>query len=134
MKPRSRRIALVMVALLATGLLAGVAGCSAGAKRGLVGNWVADANANKPGKLFDLTIAADGTFFYSGKNALGGGVRFGGKYALGSSGSGPWIKLVYNDFPDRPITWFYKLSGNKLAVSTAPGDLKSGTAMVLTRQ
>jgi hypothetical protein len=119
------------IALLLGGLLSG---CGDNGKRALVGHWVASSTAGKPGKLSDLTIAEDGTFLYAGQNAYGGTVRFAGTYELGSAKDGPWIKLVYHDFPNRPITWFYKRDGNSLAVSVAPNDLKTGTAMVFTKQ
>ncbi len=128
-----RSMAIAMTAALAFVLLAGTAGCS-GAKQKLVGSWVAATNAGKPGSLSDLTIAGDNTFLYAGKNAFGSSVRFGGKYTLGSSKAGPWIRMVYDDFPDRPIVWFYKVNGRWLEVSTVAADLKNGTAMALSRQ
>jgi hypothetical protein len=132
--PRMPHTRLIAVLLLASLFGALSAGCSADAKQQLIGHWVAGATSGKAGTLSDLTLASDGTFLYEGKNALGGTVRFAGTYALGNASEGPWIELVYHDFPDKPITWFYKVDGTKLSVSTQAGNLKNGSAMEFTKQ
>jgi hypothetical protein len=128
---RTPRVILVAVLTLAV-LVA--AGCSADAKQRLMGHWVASATDGKAGTLSDLTLAPDGTFLYAGKNAYGGTVRFAGTYSLGKSGDGPWITLVYHDFPDKPVTWFYEVTGDTLRASVKAGNLKNGSAMEFTRQ
>jgi len=57
-----------------------------------------------------------------------------GVYETGDSQDGPWIRLVYHDFPDRNITWFYRVEGDRLTVSALPANLKNGTALEFTRR
>ena len=119
---------LVAIAVMA-------AACTSPApKPSLEGSWVAQDTAGKSGTLSDLILAADGTFTYTGLNALGVPVRFAGTYQKGTSGVAPWIRLTYADFPDRPTKWFYRLEPQRLTVSTAVGNLRNGSALVFTRR
>jgi hypothetical protein len=125
-------VAMVIAALLLTGLL----GCSAKrpAPPSVVGSWQIAESAGDAGKLFDLTLAQDGTFIYAGKNALGAPVRFLGTYTMGSSTDGQWMRLVYHDRPSDPTVWFYRVDDKQLTVSTQPGNLDNGTALVFNRK
>lgn len=130
-------VARAGIAVLALSLLVGVlalAGCSAKAKPSVVGTWRAADTAGKPGSLSDLTLQADGAFFYAGKNALGGPVRFGGRYTVGEQNGAPWIQLLYDAYPDRPTLWYYKIEGSQMTVSTVLGNLTNGSGLVFTRQ
>jgi hypothetical protein len=109
-------------------------GCSAGAKPGLVGEWRSPDTAGKSASLSDLTLFADGRFRYAGENALGGPVAFGGSYQTGVDAGTPWIRLVYDDFPDRPTVWFYKLEEKQLLVSAVRGNLTNGSALTFARR
>ena len=126
----SRAATAALMALLVLTLAA----CSAKAKPSVVGTWHAADTAGKSGSLSDLTLSANGHFFYAGKNALGGPVRFGGTYRLGEQNGAPWIGLVYDDYPGRPTVWFYKLDETHLSVSTVQGNLTNGSALTFTRQ
>jgi hypothetical protein len=127
--------ALFVAALIATALLAaGLAGCAPKAKPSLVGTWRAADTADKTGSLSDLTLQADGQFYYGGKNALGGPVRFGGRYQVGEHSGAGWIRLDFDAYPGRPTLWFYKIEGTQLTVSTVQGNLTNGSGLVFTRQ
>lgn len=131
----SARIALAAFVCAALFALALLSGCSAEDPASkLVGEWSAPATADKPANLSDLTLKADKTFVHVGKNALGGKVTFMGVYETGTSKEGPWVRLVYHDFPDRQVAWFYKIEGDKLYVSSLVGNLSNGTALEFTRK
>jgi hypothetical protein len=130
----TRRASAVLLIAVAVGAALALGGCSAAAKPSLVGSWHAADTAGKAGSLSDLTLQADGHFFYAGRNALGGPVRFGGTYRTGVQNGAPWIGLAYDDFPGKPTIWFYKLEGTKLTVSTVQGNLTNGSALVFARQ
>ncbi len=133
---RSTRTSTLVTALAVLSLALAVAllgGCARDPAERLVGQWQAPASANKPGNLSDLEINADKTFTHVGKNALGGKVTFMGVYQTGDSPDGPWVRLIYHDFPDRDITWYYQVDGDKLAVSALPANLKNGTALEFVR-
>jgi hypothetical protein len=124
---------LAMTTVLACVLVAQLAGCSASPQKRLEGRGVADSTSGKKGTLSDLTLSPDMTFQYAGQNAYGGTVRFGGTWKTGGSAQGPTITLVYHDFPDKPVTWFYEVASDTLRVSTQPGNLKNGSALVFMR-
>jgi hypothetical protein len=90
--------------------------------------------SGKAASLSELTLAQDGTFTYGGRNAHGVPVTFSGRYDMGTEQRGPWIRLTYSDFPDRPTVWFYRLAPDTLTVSAVRGDLSNGTALVFTRR
>jgi hypothetical protein len=131
-----RRITTMVAMLIAALLIAGPVGCSAKkpAAPSVVGSWQIAESAGDAGKLFDLTLAQDGTFIYAGKNALGAPVRFLGTYTMGKSADGEWLRLSYNDRPGDPTVWFYRVDDKQLAVSTQPGNLDNGTALVFIRK
>ena len=108
--------------------------CTPAAKPSLVGTWVSKDSSGKSANLSDLTLKADGTFEYAGKNALGGPVKFAGTYQTGTTTEGPWLRLTYSDFPDRSTLWFYRLEPTQLTVSAVAGDLANGSALVFTRR
>jgi hypothetical protein len=130
----AQKFAPALLALAILALALSVGGCSAKAKPGVVGTWRSADTVGKAGSLSDLTLNADGTFFYAGKNALGGSVRFGGRYRVGEQDGAPWMQLAYDDYPDRNVVWFYKIEGSQLSASTMRGNLTNGSAMVFTRQ
>jgi hypothetical protein len=136
MKTTTRaRTVLLAGALLVVALLgAALAGCGSKAKPSVVGTWRAADTADKSGTLSDLTLQADGQFYYGGKNALGGPVRFGGRYRVGADKGADWIRLDYDAYPGRPTLWFYKIEGTQLTVSTVQGNLANGSGLVFTRQ
>ena len=127
-----RRSLWLATALGALACLLALGAC--GPKPTLAGTWEAQAASGKPASLSTLTLRPDGTFRYAGKNALGGPVAFGGTYRVGRTPSGPTLTLVYADFPNNPVTWYYALSQDELRVSTLLGDLKNGTALTFQRQ
>ena len=124
----------VRMAALLAGVVCVLAMSGCGPKPTLVGRWEAQATSGKRASLSTLTLESDGTFRYAGKNALGGPVAFGGTYKLARTPSGPTLTLVYADFPNTPVTWYYALSRDELRVSTVLGDLKNGTALTFQRQ
>ena len=149
--PRAARaataaIVALLVVALATAL--GLGGCTApgqavssgsataapSGRAALVGEWRAAGTAGKPGTLSDLSLLPSGHFRYTGKNALGGKVTFGGSYEVGTVNGSPQIRLVYDDFPDTPTRWFYMLDGTRLSVSSVQGNLSNGSALVFTRR
>lgn len=132
-RPRTPLAALVALAMVGALLAGALSGCASG-KQSLVGTWVASAATGKAANLSDLTLAADGTFKFVGKNALGGKVTFAGTYAMAKSSQGPTVTLTYHDFPSSPVVWFYAVDGKTLKVSNLPGNLKNGTALEFTRQ
>lgn len=144
LSPRTPRAARGVTARMATTLLAigallalavlPLVGCAPKARPSLVGEWRAADTYGKVGSLSDLTLQADGHFYYAGKNALGGTVRFGGRYQMGEEKGVGWIRLDYDAYPGRPTVWFYRLDGNQLSVSSAQGNLTNGSAMVFTKR
>lgn len=130
-RPRRARAATAIALAGVLALALALAGCAP--KPSLVGTWEAPITSGKPGQLSTLMLNADGTFRYGGKNALGGPVAFGGTYKLGSADGAPTVTLDYADYPGRPITWFYSLTSDKLAVSTVRADLTNGTALTFER-
>jgi zinc/manganese transport system permease protein len=145
LSPRTPRVsrgagaARAMVAALALGALVALAmlplaGCAPKARPSLVGEWRVADTYGKAGSLSDLTLQADGHFYYGGKNALGGPVRFGGRYQMGEQNGVGWIRLDYDAYPGRPTVWFYRLDGTRLSVSSVQGNLTNGSALVFTRR
>jgi hypothetical protein len=131
---RARTVLLVGALLLVALMGVAAAGCGPKAKPSIVGSWRAADTADKSGTLSDLTLQPDGQFYYGGKNALGGSVRFGGRYRVGEEKGADWIRLDYDAYPGRPTVWFYKIEGTQLTVSTAQVNLTNGSGMVFTRQ
>ena len=43
------------------------------------------------------------------------------------------IRLTYDDFPDKPTTWFFRLAGDTLTVAPSAADLGTEAAIVFTR-
>jgi hypothetical protein len=130
----ARTVLLVGTLLIVALLGATFAGCGPKAKPSIIGSWRAADTAGKSGTLSDLTLQPDGQFYYGGKNALGGSVRFGGRYRVGEDNGADWIRLDYDAYPGRPTLWFYKIEGTQLTVSTARGNLSNGSGLVFTRQ
>jgi hypothetical protein len=83
--------------------------------------------------LSDIGFGQDGSFRHSGSNALGRPVNFGGRYQVGTSAVNSVIRLVYDDFPDKPTVWFFRLNGDTLTVAPSVADLDSETAIVFKR-
>jgi len=52
---------------------------------------------------------------------------------VGSSAEGAVIRLTYDDFPDKPTTWFFKLDGDTLTVAPSRDDLQTEAALVFKR-
>jgi hypothetical protein len=100
----------------------------------LVGTWTITETQNQPASLSDLTLRADGTFRYAGRNALGGPVAFGGRYKLGIYQNAPWIELFYDDYPDRATVWYFRMSDNELQVSPKAAELGRETALRFVRK
>jgi zinc/manganese transport system permease protein len=138
--PRKRRrlvgasAALMVLVVLGALVVLPVAGCAPKAKQSVVGEWRAADTYGKAGSLSDLSLLADGHFYYGGKNALGGPVRFGGRYQTGEQDGAAWIRLDFDAYPNRPTVWFYRVDGDKLTVSSARGNLTNGSALVFTKR
>lgn len=127
------RITARTVALgLALAVILAVAGCAPKAR--VVGTWEAPVTSGRAGTLSTLTLASDGGFRYGGKNAHGMAVAFTGTYSVGSTAGRPTMTLVYNDFPSRPVTWYYTVTPTTLTVSTELQNLTSGAALQFVRQ
>lgn len=128
---RGRALALSVVLVLA---MITLAACAPKERPSLVGEWRAADTYGKPGSLSDLTLQADGHFYYAGKNALGGPVRFGGRYQAGTQQGADWIRLDFDAYPGRPSIWYYRLEADRLMVSSAQGNLDNGSALVFTKK
>jgi hypothetical protein len=126
------------VSVLCAALL--LAGCTTRAKtepvssQSVVGLWVNAAVKGQPASLSELGLSEDGSFRHSGSNALGLPVTFGGRYEVGNSGEGSVVRLTYDDFPDKPTTWYFRLDGDKLTLAPSVADLDTESAVVLTRE
>jgi hypothetical protein len=128
----------VAVVLLSVVLLVG--GCTAPKRQepvptqSVVGLWTNAASKGQAASLSDLGFEDDGSFRHSGSNALGLPVTFGGRYVVGNSGEGSVVRLTYDDFPDKPTTWYFRLDGEALTLAPSVADLDSEAAVVLTRE
>jgi hypothetical protein len=131
---RAYKTLLIGALVIAAVLAAALSGCALKPKPSVVGTWRAADTAGKVGSLSDLTLRPDGQFYYAGKNALGGTVRFGGRYRVGVSNGADWIRLDYDAYPGKPTVWFYRIEGTQLTVSTVQGNLSNGAGLVFTRQ
>ena len=99
----------------------------------IAGLWTIPALKGQPVSLSEIAFESDGVFRQSGSNALGMPVAFQGRYQIEDS-AGMWIlRLTYNDYPDRPEVWYFRLEGNRLIVAKAPGGLDSGAVTVFER-
>ena len=134
----TKRMTVVGVLLLSVLLVAG--GCSAPKQeepvtaQSVVGLWTNAAIKGQPASLSELSLAEDGSFRHSGSNALGLPVTFGGRYAVGTSGEGSVVRLTYDDFPDKPTTWYFRLEDDRLTLAPSAVELGSEAAVVLTRE
>jgi hypothetical protein len=52
---------------------------------------------------------------------------------VGSSPQGSAVRLTYDDFPDRPEVWYFRVKGNTLTVAPTPAELDTDAALVFTR-
>ncbi len=127
-----------MASLLLCAALA-VTGCTSrrapgpDATQSIVGLWKIEAAKGRPASLSEIGFGADGSFRHSGNNALGLPVNFGGRYEIGGSAKESVIRLTYDDFPDKPTTWFFRLAGDTLTVAPSAADLGTEAAIVFTR-
>jgi hypothetical protein len=134
----TRRTIVLGVLLICAVLL--LCGCSSKKKsepvsaQSVVGLWVNAAAKGQPASLSELGFSEDGSFRHSGSNALGLPVTFGGRYEVGTSGEGSVVRLTYDDFPGKPTTWYFELDGNTLTLAPSVADLRTETAVVLTRE
>ena len=113
-------------------------GCSPRAKAAapppsVIGLWEMASAKGKAASLSQIGFGSDGTFKHMGHNALGRPVTFQGIYRLGGSEQGPVIELTYDDFPDRPTRWFFRIDGNDLRVAVVAQDLNTENALEFTR-
>ena len=129
--------ALLCAALLCTALAA--SGCGSPAQQAaaptqsVVGLWTNAATKGQPASLSEIVFAADGSFRHSGNNALGLPVNFSGRYQVGSSAQGTAVRLVYDDFPDKPTEWFFRLDGDTLTLAPRAADFETEAAIVFRR-
>jgi hypothetical protein len=132
-----RRRLILCVALLCAAL--SVTGCASRRSPGpdvtqsIVGLWKIEAAKGRPARLSEIGFGADGAFRHSGNNALGLPVNFGGRYEVGGSARDSVIRLTYDDFPDKPTTWFFRLEGDTLTVAPSAADLGTEAAIVFRR-
>jgi hypothetical protein len=99
----------------------------------IVGLWTNAAAKGQAASLSEIGFGEDGSFRHSGDNALGFPVNFGGSYQLGSSAQDSVIRLTYDDFPDKPTVWFFRLKGDTLTVAPLAEDLETERAIVFRR-
>jgi hypothetical protein len=133
-RPAARTLAWRLAALALVALVAlTLAGCKQSPPN-VLGTWHNADTAGKPASLSDLTLTPDGRFRYGGKNALGGNVAFGGNYQTAVVNGSAVMRLIYDDFPNQPTIWFYRVDGNQLTVSSVQGNLTNGSALVFTRR
>ncbi len=129
---------MIAVALLCAGVVLG--GCrsrrpeAAASAQDIVGLWTNVAAKGQPATLFEIGFDRDGAFRHAGSNALGRRVNFGGRYEVGSSAEGPFIRLTYDDYPDKPTTWFFRLEGDRLTVAPDSAALGTEAALVFKRE
>lgn len=121
-------IVLGLAALCATLALMGCAEEPQPPKPTLIGRWTSVQATGTTALLDEIVFEADGTFRHSGRNALGLPVAFTGAYTLGTDEQGAYIRLTYNDYPDKPTVWYYRLGMSTLSVSTDARDLQAGRA------
>jgi hypothetical protein len=132
------RRGITLVVMLLCAALA-VTGCASRRSQGsdvtpsIVGLWKIEAAKGRPASLSEIGFGADGAFRHSGNNALGLPVNFGGRYEVGGSAKDSVIRLTYDDFPDRPTTWFFRLEADTLTVAPSAADLATEDAIVFTR-
>lgn len=115
-----------------------VVGCSPPAKGAapapdVVGQWEIGSAMGKAASVSEIGFAGDGTFKHAGHDALGKPVTFQGVYAVGESEQGPVIQLTYDDFPERPTRWFFRVDGDELRVAPMPEDLDTENALEFER-
>ena len=116
-----------------------VAGCgpreprAAASTQSVVGLWTNAAAKGRPASLSEIGFAEDGAFRHSGNNALGLPVNFGGRYQVGNMGEGSIIRLTYDDFPDNPTVWYFRLDEDTLSVAPLAADLGTEAAIVFRR-
>jgi hypothetical protein len=103
------------------------------ATQSIVRLWRTEAANGRAAGLSEIGFGADGAFTHSGNNALGLPVNFGGRYEVGRSAKDSVIRLTYDDFPDKPTTWFFRLDGDTLTVAPSAADLGTEVAIVFRR-
>jgi hypothetical protein len=124
--------AVLLAALLALGCAPKATPASVDT-RALVGLWT-DAEARGiAGRLDEIQFREDGSFRHSGNNALGKPVNFGGHYQASRSAEGPFLRLIYDDFPEQTTVWFYRLDGDKLTVAPRAAELGSANSITWMR-
>jgi hypothetical protein len=106
---------------------------SAAPAASVVGLWSVPYAKDREATLAEIGFGADGSFRHSGTNALGLPVNFQGRYVVGDSPQTPAIQLVYDDFPDKPVIWYYRLDKAGLTVAEDPSLLDSANAIHFQR-
>lgn len=132
------RIVRALLVCAAVFAALGAAGCGPKAKAAapapdVTGLWEMESAKGKAASLSEIGFGGDGTFKHMGHNALGMPVTFQGVYRVGESEEGPVIQLTYDDFPDRPTQWYFRLGGDELRVSVLPEDLDTENALLFER-
>ncbi|MEI7813528.1 MAG: hypothetical protein WCJ13_01885 [Coriobacteriia bacterium] len=128
-------VTLLVMALLVGGCVARQSPAPAPVSTGsVIGLWTNAAAKGQAASLSQIGFAEDGAFRHSGNNALGLPVNFGGSYQVGSSDQGPVMRLTYDDFPQQPTVWYFRLNGETLTVAPLAADLETEAAIVFQRE
>lgn len=125
-------VVLLGAAVLMTGCAARVSKAAA-PPPSVVGLWTIESAKGKAASLSEIGFDGNGTFKHMGHNALGKPVTFQGVYQVGGSDQGPVIRLTYDDFPDQPTRWYFRLDGSGLVVAENAADLDTERALEFER-
>ena len=126
-------VTLLCLALFVGGCVARQAPAPASTES-VIGLWTNTAAKGQAASLSQIGFADNGSFRHSGNNALGLPVNFGGNYQVGSSEQGPVMRLTYDDFPQQPTVWYFRLNGDTLTVAPLAADLETEAAIVFQRE
>jgi len=134
----ARRLRIAISSLLVCVVLA-CSGCGSrepkpqAPTQSVVGLWTNAAAKGQPASLSEIGFGEDGTFRHSGNNALGMPVNFAGRYQVVTSTQGSVIRLIYDDFPDKPTALYFLLEGDTLTVAPRVEDLATEAATIYQR-